>query len=52
VRRPEQLAGFFDGLALVEPGVVVTSRWRPDLVEAGGVPSSEEAAMCGVARKL
>ncbi|GAA5061555.1 hypothetical protein HNP84_005900 [Thermocatellispora tengchongensis] len=51
VRSPEQLAGFFEGLDLVEPGVVVTSRWRPDPVEVGKVPEDQEAAMGGVARK-
>jgi hypothetical protein len=29
LRSPEQIARFFDGLELVEPGVVSTSRWRP-----------------------
>jgi O-methyltransferase involved in polyketide biosynthesis len=28
-RSPEQIAGFFDGLELLEPGVVSTPRWRP-----------------------
>jgi SAM-dependent methyltransferase len=27
-RSPEQLARFFDGLELVEPGLVMVSRWR------------------------
>jgi hypothetical protein len=29
-RSPEQITRFFDGLELVEPGVVSTSRWRPE----------------------
>jgi len=29
-RSPEQIARFFDGLELVEPGVVSTSQWRPE----------------------
>jgi hypothetical protein len=47
-RRPDQIAGFFDGLDLVEPGVVSTSRWRPD--PAAG-PPDEVDVFCGVARK-
>jgi hypothetical protein len=30
LRSPEQIAGFFDGLDLLEPGVLPVSRWRPD----------------------
>ena len=30
LRSPDELAGFFDGLDLVEPGVVPCPRWRPD----------------------
>ena len=30
-RVPEQFTGFFDGLELVEPGVVQLADWRPDL---------------------
>jgi O-methyltransferase involved in polyketide biosynthesis len=30
LRSPEQIAHFFDGLELVEPGLVPCSRWRPD----------------------
>jgi hypothetical protein len=30
LRSPEQIARFFDGLELVEPGVVSSSRWRPE----------------------
>jgi len=30
LRSPEQIAGFFDGLELLEPGVVPVSQWRPD----------------------
>jgi O-methyltransferase involved in polyketide biosynthesis len=47
LRRPDELVSFFDGLALIEPGVVPCSRWRPD----GGVPPHEAPAYCGVARK-
>ncbi|GAA2414990.1 SAM-dependent methyltransferase [Actinomadura vinacea] len=43
-RRLEEL---FEGLELLEPGVVACSRWRP---EGGGEPP-EVAEFCGVARK-
>jgi hypothetical protein len=39
LRGPEQIAGFFEGLELVEPGVVSCPRWRPDPADvAGGLP--------------
>jgi hypothetical protein len=45
LRRPAQIVSFFDGLDLVEPGVVAVTRWRPgpdqpsppDLENLGGV---------------
>jgi len=49
-RSPEQITAFFDGLELVEPGVVELTRWRPDATrfpDAG----DEVPGMCGVARK-
>jgi O-methyltransferase involved in polyketide biosynthesis len=30
LRSPAQIAAFFDGLELLEPGIVPVSRWRPD----------------------
>jgi len=39
---------FFDGLELVEPGVVPVSKWRPDSDLVAAAPSS---MWCGVARK-
>ncbi len=30
LRSPDQIAAFFDGMALVEPGLVPCNRWRPD----------------------
>ncbi len=30
LRNREQIAGFFDGFALIEPGLVWTPEWRPD----------------------
>jgi hypothetical protein len=48
-RTPEQIAGFFEGLELVDPGVVSTSRWRPEPAPSG--PPAEVDATCGLARK-
>ncbi|MFF8190837.1 SAM-dependent methyltransferase [Streptomyces bobili] len=49
-RTPEDVARFFDGLELLEPGVVSCSHWRP---EGGDASEPEEVAMFGgVARKL
>jgi hypothetical protein len=31
LRSPEGIAAFFDGLELVEPGIVPCNRWRPDI---------------------
>ncbi len=50
LRSPEQIAGFFDGLVLVEPGVVTTSRWRPDAADIGSGLGQVDA-ICGIARK-
>jgi hypothetical protein len=50
LRSPAQLARFFDGLDLVEPGLVSCPRWRPDLSLAGGEPP-EVDAFCAVGRK-
>jgi S-adenosyl methyltransferase len=52
LRSPEQIAGFFDGLELVEPGVVSVPRWRPDPAAAGGGLPAEVDAFGGVGRKL
>jgi hypothetical protein len=50
LRSPAQIAGFFAGLELVEPGVVSCSRWRPDPAEAAR-PPAEVAAFGGVGRR-
>jgi O-methyltransferase involved in polyketide biosynthesis len=49
LRTFEQLAGFFEGLELVEPGVVPAVRWRPEPGYSPGTGS--EQATCGVGRK-
>jgi hypothetical protein len=50
-RTPEEIKSFFDGLELVEPGLVWTPQWRPDSQD--DVPDDPESAlvMAGVARK-
>lgn len=45
---PGQIAGYLAGLELVEPGVVRTADWRPDLHQAR---SKVLDVHCGVARK-
>ncbi|WP_214322639.1 SAM-dependent methyltransferase [Nonomuraea sediminis] len=50
LRTPDQIAAFFDGLQLIEPGVVSVSRWRPE-ANPWGEPA-EVTAYCGVAKKL
>jgi hypothetical protein len=49
LRSPEQIARFFDGLELVEPGVVSTSRWRPESSRWGA--AVEISHYAGVGRK-
>jgi len=49
LRRPERIAAFFDGLMLVPPGVVATSRWRPGISDASSEPR-EVSTICGVGR--
>lgn len=49
LRSPERIKRFFDGLELVEPGVVPRSQWRPDIAAASDQAPS--AGYGGVARK-
>jgi len=51
LRSPEQIAGFFDGLELVEPGVLSCPRWRPDPADTSGGLPAEVDAFGGVGRK-
>jgi len=48
LRTPAQVAAFFDGLDLAEPGVVPCERWRP---EAGQFVPSGEYAYGGTGRR-
>ncbi len=36
LRKPDELASFFAGLDLIEPGVVPCPRWRPDRLDRSG----------------
>lgn len=47
-RTPRQIESVFDGLVVLEPGVVSCSRWRPDHTPFG--PPPEVLQFCGVAR--
>ncbi|GGQ20524.1 hypothetical protein GCM10010187_41170 [Actinomadura coerulea] len=47
-RAQEQIAGYFDGLELLEPGVVPVTRWRPD---PGQEDVPEVSCSGGLARK-
>jgi hypothetical protein len=49
LRSPERIARFFDGLDLVEPGVVSPPRWRPEPSPSG--PPAAIDSYCGVGRK-
>jgi S-adenosyl methyltransferase len=50
LRSPEEICRFFDGLELVQPGVVSTTRWRPGRADIGG-EAREVDQFCGVGRK-
>ncbi|MER6088458.1 SAM-dependent methyltransferase [Streptomyces bluensis] len=52
VRSIGDVAGFFDGLELVDPGIVQVPEWRPDSSGSAG-PAAAVAvdAYCGVGRK-
>jgi hypothetical protein len=49
LRSPEQIRAFFDGLELLEPGIVPVSQWRPDPSPFG--PPRHVDTFGGVARK-
>jgi hypothetical protein len=48
MRDRDAITRFFDGLDLVEPGVVQPQQWRPD---PGALSPLQVTAWCGVARK-
>ena len=51
LRRTDELTSFFDGLELIEPGVVPCPQWRPDGRGPEGASGDAAIAVCGVARK-
>jgi len=48
-RTPAQIAGLLGGLELVEPGVVSSTRWRPEATPFGEPEEIDQ--FCAVARK-
>lgn len=50
LRGPEQVAGYFDGLELVEPGMVPCPHWRPDATTFRS-PAAEDGTLCAVGLK-
>jgi hypothetical protein len=51
-RRRATALAFFDGLELVEPGLVQVHKWRPDGSEAPGIADKDIAMYGAVARKV
>jgi O-methyltransferase involved in polyketide biosynthesis len=51
LRSSQQIAGFFEGLELVEPGVVSCPRWRPDTGDLSRGLPPEMDQFAGVGRK-
>ncbi|GAB2885239.1 SAM-dependent methyltransferase [Streptomyces mayteni] len=49
LRSPEEVTAFFDGLSLLDPGVVTIERWRPEHPVFGDEQPVD--AMCGLAVK-
>ena len=48
MRDRAAISRFFDGLDLLDPGIVQPQQWRP---EPGGLTAPQVTAWCGVARK-
>ena len=48
-RTPAQLARFFDGMDLIEPGVVSITRWHPEATSSGDPEEIDQFG--GVGRK-
>ncbi|MGK5551574.1 SAM-dependent methyltransferase [Actinomadura kijaniata] len=49
LRTPDQIAAYFEGLEMLEPGVVPVSRWRPEPSPFEDPPEVDE--FCAVGRK-
>ncbi|MDF4252393.1 MULTISPECIES: SAM-dependent methyltransferase [unclassified Streptomyces] len=50
-RSREQVARFFDGWELLDPGLTMTHLWRPDNGPDGGLPKGTLTLYAGVGRK-
>ena len=50
VRSVDEIGAFFDGLELVEPGIVQVTKWRPDDADPADFAADVDA-YCGVGRK-
>jgi O-methyltransferase involved in polyketide biosynthesis len=48
LRSPEQIAAFFEGLALIEPGIVSCPEWRPDSQDIGSAKKMDEFCALGL----
>ncbi|UWZ40264.1 SAM-dependent methyltransferase [Dactylosporangium roseum] len=51
VRSHEEIARFFTGLELVEPGLPVVTKWRPDAAVDANATDTQVAVYGGVAKK-
>ena len=49
LRTPQQIFDFFDGLELVEPGIVPIQAWHPDVMPAE--PLTQENTFGGIGLK-
>ena len=49
LRTPEQIAAFFVGLELIDPGIVSCPEWRPEQRDARSVRKMDE--FCALGRK-
>src|SRR5215467_4518248 len=49
LRSPEQIASFFQGLELVEPGIVSCPQWHPEAQDLGSARKMDE--FCALGRK-
>lgn len=52
LRGPAQIAKFFEGLEIVEPGIVPVPLWHPELGERSSVGAEFVSACCGLGQKL
>ena len=51
VRSPQEITSFFDGLEIIEPGVVFIPEWRPDEAVTYPLDLGGLMMICGVGRK-